>query len=268
MLFNERPREEALPAFPWKLVAAAAIILTVGVVAGRSYLQDRAEPAAAPAAAAAVTAPAPASAPVGKTGKLVIDSQPSGARITLDGADIGVTPLKLEAVPAGRHTLSIATATATVKRTVRVEAGRVLALDVPVYSGWIAVFSPIPLEIASGDTSVGNTETGKILLPPGKHVLTLSNAEFGFSETRSVEIFPGEERALNVEPKGRVNINAHPWAEVWVDGKKAGDTPIANLQVLLGTRVFVFKHPQYGERRVTETIRASGAALSIDLTKQ
>jgi hypothetical protein len=105
------------------------------------------------------------------------------------------------------------------------------------------------------------------MLPPGRHTLTLSNRDYGFSETRTVEIHPGEERPLNIEPMGRVNINAHPWAEVWVDGKRAGETPIANLQVLLGTRVFTFKHPLYGERRVTSTITSSAAALSVDFTK-
>jgi hypothetical protein len=52
-----------------------------------------------------------------------------------------------------------------------------------------------------------------------------------------------------------------------VDGKKAGDTPIANLRVLLGTRIFLFKHPQFGERRVTMTIKAAPAAISVDLTR-
>jgi hypothetical protein len=105
------------------------------------------------------------------------------------------------------------------------------------------------------------------MLPPGRHVLTLSNREFGYSDTRAVEIHPGEERPLNVEPKGTVNVNAHPWAEVWVDGRKAGDTPIANLKVLLGTRVFLFKHPQFGERRITMTITSTPAVLSVDLTR-
>jgi len=39
-------------------------------------------------------------------------------------------------------------------------------------------------------------------------------------------------------------------------------------QVPLGTREFVFKHPQHGERRVTATIKATGAVpVSVDFTK-
>jgi len=263
----ERAAQQEPSAFPWKMAAAALLLVSVAVIGGRSYLQGG-EPAVAAATEASPVWDAPAK-PVATatTGGLVIDSQPSGARVMLDGADVGVTPLKLEAVQAGKHTIGIVTSTATVRRTVRVEAGKLMTVDVPVYSGWVSVFSPIPLEVASEGKSIGNTDTGKILLPPGRHVLTLSNREFGYTDTRTVEIHPGEERPLNVEPKGRVNLNAHPWAEVWVDGNKAGDTPIANLQVLLGTRVFTFKHPQYGERRITATITTTDSALSVDFTK-
>ena len=259
----EEPRQ-----FPWKAAAAAVVVLSLAGLAGWTFIAraPSTESKGLPAAAEPV-APAGTASATGKTGGLSIESQPAGASVLLDGTNVGVTPLKLESVAPGRHAVTITNGTATVKRTVRIEAGRALSMDVPIYSGWVSVFSPIPLDIASGGQTLGNTDTGKIMLPPGKHVLTLSNREFGFSENRTVEIYPGEERPLNIEPKGFVNVNAHPWAEVLIDGKKAGDTPIANLPVLLGTRVFVFRHPQYGERRVTETITAAGAALSIDLTK-
>jgi hypothetical protein len=54
---------------------------------------------------------------------------------------------------------------------------------------------------------------------------------------------------------------------VWIDGNRVGETPIANLEVPLGTRVFIFKHPQHGERRVTATITATPSAVSVDFTK-
>jgi hypothetical protein len=222
--FVDRTVPEEPRQFPWKVAAAAVLVLAGGAFAGRTYLQEDQKPApqvvtatAEPAAAAGV---APA---IGKTGSLSIESQPAGAKVLMDGAEVGVTPLTLESVSPGRHAITITNGTATVRRTVRIDAGRAASLDIPIYSGWVAVFSPIPLDIAEGGATLGNTDTGKIMLTPGRHVLTLSNREFGFSENRAVEIHPGEERPLNIEPKGLVNVNAHPWAEVLIDGKKAGD---------------------------------------------
>jgi hypothetical protein len=264
--FVDRAVPERMPQFPWKLAAAAVIVLAVGIVAGRTYVQG------SPDVAPVIDPPKPVAAAgvaptTETTGGLAIDTQPSGAKVALDGVDVGVAPLKLDSVSPGKHVVVVTTDAATIRRTIRVEPGRVVSLDVPVFSGWVSVFSPIPLDIAAEGKTLGNTDTGKILLSPGKHALTLSNSEFGFSDTRTVEIQPGEERPLNIEPKGIVNVNAHPWAEVWIDGKKAGDTPIANLAVLMGTRIFTFKHPQYGERRVTVTVTSTAGAVSVDFTK-
>ena len=107
------------------------------------------------------------------------------------------------------------------------------------------------------------------MLPPGRHELTLSNKDFGFSEVRAVDIEPGASVSVTVQPRGTANINANPWAEVWLDGTKLGETPLAGTPVPLGTREFVFKHPQHGERKVSATIRANAAAqVSVDFTKQ
>jgi hypothetical protein len=272
--FVDRAREDTPARFPWKLAAAALVVLGIAIVAGRAYLPgddpvrlDASAEGGAPVTVDAAPPPAAPRVTSTSTGSLTVESQPAGARVSLDGREIGSTPVSLDGIEPGRYTVSISTPTATVRRAVRIEAGRVATVDVPVFSGWLAVFSPVSLDVAIAGRTVGSTETGKIMLPPGRHVLTLSNRELGYSETRSVEIHPGEERPLNVEPKSTVNVNAHPWAEVWVDGRKAGDTPIANLSVLLGTRIFVFKHPQFGERRVTMTITATPGAVTVDLTR-
>ncbi|HVL65645.1 MAG TPA: PEGA domain-containing protein [Vicinamibacterales bacterium] len=259
--------------WPWKLAAASVLVVSLGTVAGRDYMQGRAESApAAPRAAAPTPAavtdnrPQPRPDPAG-TGTLAVQSQPAGARVALNGADVGVTPLTLDTVPAGRHVVSISTDTATVRRTVSLEAGGRAAIDVPVYSGWIAVFAPIRVHVSSGGRTLGTSESRRIMLPPGRQAVTFSNAELGFSTTQVLEISPGEERAINLAPRGTVHVNAHPWAEVWVDGARVGETPLANLEVGLGTREFVFRHPQYGERKIITTVTTRAAALTIDFTK-
>jgi hypothetical protein len=156
----------------------------------------------------------------------------------------------------------------TVRRTVRVVAGKSISLDVPVYSGFVKIIAPIILEVAIGGRSLGTTEQDRLMLPPGRHELTLSNRDLDYVATHMVEIESGEELRTSVEPRTTISINAVPWAEVWVDGQRAGETPIAKLPMLLGTHDIVFKHPQHPERRLTTTIKASSpAALSVDFSK-
>jgi hypothetical protein len=155
-----------------------------------------------------------------------------------------------------------------VKRTVRIEAGRTTKLDVPIFSGWVGIYAPFVVEVAEGGKVIGTTEDPRIMLSPGKHDLTLVNRELGYTSKQTVDVEPGEVRSISVDPRGFVNLNASPWAEVWIDGRKAGDTPIANLQLPLGIREIIFRHPQFGERRVTVTVKGDApAVVSIAMDK-
>lgn len=266
-----QPVVEAPPAFPWRIAAAVVTVIIVAVVAGRAYMPGSGsgdlDPgiAAADIAAAAEAAP-PFVPPAAPTGRLEVETQPPGARVLLNGQPAGQTPLTLDAVPAGRHTITLVTGSGTVRRTVRVEADRTARLDVPIFSGWVAVFAPITVEVSSGGRVIGTTEEPRIMLSPGRHALTLTNRALGYRTVQTVDIEPGQVRTLTLDPRGNVNINATPWAEVWIDGQKAGDTPLANVKLPLGTREIVFRHPQLGERRRTVTVRADAAiAVSVDL---
>jgi serine/threonine-protein kinase len=60
-------------------------------------------------------------------------------------------------------------------------------------------------------------------------------------------------------PNGTLNINAVPWAAVWIDGNSFGDTPLGNLSLPAGSHEIVFRHPQLGERREKAMVRADTA---------
>ncbi len=250
----------------WKIAAAAGIAIAAGVFVGRSNLLDRLPRAVAPLSAVRDTIPA--EAPVRPTGSIVVETEPSGARVLLDGQPAGDTPLKVDTVATGSHVITVITPKTTLKRAVKVEAGRTVSVDVPVYSGWLAIFAPIVLEVAERGQSIGSTEQGRLMLPPGRHTLTFSNRSLGYSAVQKVDIEAGEERALTMDPRGRINVNAVPWAEIFIDGERAGETPLANFDVRLGTREILFKHPDFGERRVTATVTATTPAIVIvDFTK-
>jgi hypothetical protein len=262
------PAEKEAPAIPWKLAGGVLGVLVVGAIAARAFLSGGSTP---PPKTTNVDAPPPVTAPVTaaspKMGKIQIETQPPGAKVFLNGKPAGDSPLTLE-VAAGRHTLTLASASGSVRRTVRVEAGKTVSVDVPIFSGWVEVAAPIIFEVFEDGKSIGTTEQNRLLLKPGRHELTFMNRDLDYTSTHVVEVEPGEAKVLPIDPKGSVNLNATPWAEVWVDGKKVGETPLANLQLPLGTHEVVFKHPQFGERRMTTTIRANApVALSIDMSK-
>jgi hypothetical protein len=261
-------------AFPWKLAAALVVIVLGAIIGGKVYLpakgvapeETSSSSPSTPVTPRTTALPAPAGA--ANTGRLEIDTQPAGARILLDGKPAGESPIALDGIPAGRHTVTFISSSGSVKRTIRIEAGRTAKLDIPIFSGWVGIYAPFVVEVAEGGKVIGTTEEPRLMLSPGKHELTLVNRELGYSSAQSVDIEPGEVKSISIDPRGMVNLNAVPWAEVWIDGRKAGDTPIANLQLPLGIREITFRHPQFGERRVTVTVKASApAAVSIDLTK-
>ena len=82
-------------------------------------------------------------------------------------------------------------------------------------------------------------------------------------------LFRSKVTTITVEPpKGSVAINALPWAEVWMDGTKIGETPIGNLAVAAGSHDVVFRHPDFGEQHETVMVTLKAPArLSVDMRK-
>ena len=97
--------------------------------------------------------------------------------------------------------------------------------------------------------------------------MQLVSDALAFKAPVHVEIVGGRTTRLPVTlPTGVVDLNAAPWAEVWVDGTKVGETPIGNLPMSIGPHEIVFKHPELGEQHHTLTVTAAGPArLSVDL---
>ena len=259
--------------FPWKLIAAAAILMVMGIAGGRLYWPDKSvaeEPTARPTAPAPTTAGRTMTLPgtTGNSGRLEIETQPAGARVLLDGKAAGESPLTIDRIPVGRHTVTLVSGSGSVKRTIRIESGRTAKLDVSIFSGWVGIFAPFVVEVAESGRVIGTTDDPRLMLSPGRHTLTLTNRELEYESVQVVDIEPGEVRSVSVDPRGRVSLNASPWAEVWRESKKLGDTPLAHLELPLGTHELVFRHPQLGERRVTVTVKGTASAtVSVDMTK-
>jgi hypothetical protein len=124
--------------------------------------------------------------------------------------------------------------------------------------GGITVASTIDLQVFKDGKLLGSS-AGPIAVNEGSHRVELVNEALGFRLPQTVNVRSGQMTSLNISvPNGRVSINAAPWADVTIDGTPAGQTPLANLSLPIGTHEIVFKHPQFGERKQTITVKVEG----------
>ena len=67
-------------------------------------------------------------------------------------------------------------------------------------------------------------------------------------------------------PKGSISLNATPWAEVWIDGEKVGETPIGNYAVTDRPHDIRVQEPRFlGEQHHAATVTAATPVkLSVD----
>jgi hypothetical protein len=62
---------------------------------------------------------------------------------------------------------------------------------------------------------------------------------------------------------GTLSLNAVPWADVSLDGKSLGRTPVMNLSVSVGSHEVTWRHPQLGERRETVVVTATAPVTLV-----
>ena len=123
--------------------------------------------------------------------------------------------------------------------------------------GRVRIVSTIPLQVVERGRLIGTSGDRALLLSPGTHTLELSNSTLGFRTTARVRVDAGQQTELPVAlPSGTVNVNAQPWAQVLIDGVVVGDTPRANVPLVIGDHEVVWRHPQFGERRQRVVVKA------------
>jgi hypothetical protein len=216
-----------------------------------------------------------------------IDSAPR-ARVFIDETPKGTTPLRLDLAPgvhrvrveadggltktlevnvvAGKEISQLVELTKTstdraADRTAAAAAAAAAAAGVPAPApptpGFMVVDAPEDLQVIEDGRVLGSSSTGKVSLDPGSHLIEFRNDNLGFQATRTVQVLPGKTVRVTIPlPEGNLSINATPWAEVSVDGRALGETPIANVTLRAGSHELVFRNPQHGELKQTVVVKA------------
>jgi hypothetical protein len=230
--------------------------------AAKSYHVAWAE--AAPAAVAAAT------------GNLSVVSDPPGSTVLVDGTPRGQTPLTIRELPLGRHEVLVRSGSASYQRSVQIDAGATASLVVggaasaaaPSW-GWITLQAPFSVQVLEAGRVVGTSEVDRIMLSPGNHQLDFVSDRYGFRQSFQVSVSAGRGGPVSLTiPRMAVNINALPWAEVYVDGARVGDTPLANVMLPIGDHEIVFRHPQFGEKRqLARLTQGEPLRVSVDMRR-
>ena len=214
-------------------------------------------------------APAPAAV---TTGALHVQTDPPGQAVFIDDVRRGTSPLTIADLPAGDHRLVVTSDAGSYRRAIAIKPGETLSVVVAphapaVSAGWLRVTSPVLLQLRSGGDLVGNTESDRVMLPAGQHDIEMVNDALGFARVQRVNVTAGRTAEVRVPlPNGLLSINAVPWAEVWLNGERLGETPLANVSRPIGNYRVTLRHPQLGERQAAVTVSLKETArLGVDM---
>jgi hypothetical protein len=205
---------------------------------------------------------------------LSVVTEPAGGRVSIDGQDHGTAPLTVRNLTPGEHRLVVRNRGAVFQQAVHLEQGLTSTVVVggapTLGAGWIEVRSPLRLQIREAGKLLGATDAERLMLPAGDHQLTFSDDQTGFTVSRATRIVPGDTTAVAIQvPEAPVNVNAVPWAEVWVDNARIGETPIGNYPLMIGSHQIELRHPQLGTKRVIMSVGLNRSnRLAVNMREQ
>jgi hypothetical protein len=134
------------------------------------------------------------------------------------------------------------------------------ASTAPVALGDLAISAAVPVDIYRGEEHLGSTPI-TLQLPAG--LQTLEYRYQGLRQTLTHTVTAQETTTATVQFLTKVQINARPWAQVFVAGARLtpiGQTPLGDVSVPIGG-VLVFQNPGFPEKRYRVT--AKDAAIQM-----
>ncbi len=137
-------------------------------------------------------------------------------------------------------------------------------------TGRMSVSAPAPMQVYLKGRVIGTTGAGAIALPVGNHDLEFVNDAVGYRQSQNVTIRSGRTTRVKIDlPTGLLNVNATPWAEVWMDNKLIGQTPIGDFPARIGRHELRFRHPELGERRAIVVVTLNEPiSIAMDLREK
>jgi hypothetical protein len=127
-------------------------------------------------------------------------------------------------------------------------------------SGTLAISSPTTVDIYMNDLYVGSAPVS-LDISPGIHTLEYRHGNLRKRVTHVINSAETTKAMITFDVT--LQINAKPWAEVFLDGtarKPLGQTPLSGVQVPIGA-VLVFENPEFQAKRYRVTGNETGIQI-------
>ena len=199
----------------------------------------------------------------GATGTLTVKSNPA-AQVLVDGKSRGTTPVTLTDLTVGKHEVTLKAEVGSVRKTITIDANEKAEIDESIYSGFAAVYIPFEVTISESGKQLRPDDRNQIMLPAGTHDLRLTSRALSYDVVKQVEVKPGETTTLRLTPTSPITVTGTETMEVWLDGMRAGQTPVSGLQVAVGVHEVLVKKSSGAERKYSITVGGNPVTLNAD----
>ena len=129
-------------------------------------------------------------------------------------------------------------------------------------TGLISITTEPPADIFLGKKKLGRGSIQRASVPAGKHKLKIVLRK-GTQRVLPVKIKRGEHIEKSVAfGSGKLRVVVLPWANVWVDGQKKGQTPMPSMELLEGYHQVRLVNDQIGKDQ-TEKVKIQPGKESL-----
>lgn len=204
-------------------------------------------------------------------GSVTVTSTPSGALVFLDEKQVGQTPLTLDRIASGSHSLRLqAPQYAVERRNVSVADGQAANVAVTL----AARFAEITVQAPQGAVVTVNGDrkgSGTLSWRQSEGLCDIVVSMAGHRDARrQLEVVAGRAQTVQLTPQpiyGSASVDSDLMdAEIWIDGKQYGVTPNVVERLLVGSHTLVLKKSGYADLQQQFSVEeGKEASLSVKL---
>ena len=185
-------------------------------------------------------------------GKMKISSDPSGAKVFIEGIEVGVTPYENLQQPSGTLNIRLKKDLySDTREQVVVSDGQLTEKFIPLSRN----FGSLKVKASEADIYIDNIKVGSgsytANLAPGQYKVKASRYLYNDDE-REVFIILGQTEDINLTPRprqGALSISSKPFetngAEIHINGIKRSETTPATIPLLMGNYSVTIKKQGY-----------------------